>query len=146
MSIVSRRARLGHIVMASVALDVFLAVGVIGGGLALMLGPQGQIIPLPLSLLQGTPFSSFLWPGLILFAVLGLGPLAIALLAWQRHRLAPLLTVGVGVALLVWITVEVAMIGHSNEPPLQPIYFVLGFVIVFVGLAWVRQTDSLRAT
>jgi hypothetical protein len=117
----------------------FLGVGAIGGGAALMLGPRGEIIPLPISALAGTPFGSYLVPGLILFTVLGVGPLGAAALAWRRHPIAPLLALGVGLALLIWIAAQIALIGYSSAPPLQAVYLVLGFLIAPVGLGWLRQ-------
>ncbi len=101
-----------------------------------MLGPRGEIIPLPLSALKGSPFETYFVPGLILFCALGIGPLAAAQLAWRRHALAPIATLGVGVALLIWMAVEIAIIGYSNSPPLQPFYLLLGAVITCIGLGW----------
>ena len=75
-------------------------------------------------------------PGLTLFCALGLGPLAAALLAWRRNPLAPMATLGVGVALLIWMAVQIDIVGYSNSPPLQPFYLLLGVVITGVGLGW----------
>lgn len=72
----------------------------------------------------------------------GLGPLAAAVLTWRRHRLAPLLACATGGALIVWVAVEIAIVGYSNEPPLQALYLALGVVIVLVGVRWLRQTRS----
>jgi hypothetical protein len=36
-----------------------------------MLAPRGEVMPLPLSALAGSPFDTYLVPGLILFGVLG---------------------------------------------------------------------------
>jgi hypothetical protein len=127
---------LSRIAKAAVVLEVFLGVGALGGGGALVLGSRGEIIPLPLSALNGSPFETYLVPGLILFCALGLGPLAAALLAWRRHPLAPIATLVVGVALLIWMAVEIAIVGYSNDPPLQPFYVILGAVITGVGLGW----------
>lgn len=125
---------------AAIVLEVLLGVGAVGGGVALMLGPRGEIMPLPLSALKGSPFDTYFVPGLILFGVLGLGSLAAALLVWLRHPLAPATTTVVGVVLLIWIAVEIAIIGYSNDPPLQPIYLLLGAVITVVGLGWLRAS------
>jgi hypothetical protein len=125
---------------AAIVLEVLLGVGAVGGGGALMLGPRGEIMPLPLSALKGSPFDTYFVPGLILFGVLGLGSLAAALLVWLRHPLAPVTTTVVGVVLLIWIAVEIAIIGYSNDPPLQPIYLFLGSVITVVGLGWLRAS------
>lgn len=135
-----RPAAMGRFAKATLSLEVFLSVGAIGGGIALMLGPRGEILPLPLTPLQGSPFETYFVPGLILFAVLGLGPLVAARLVWIRHPLAPIAAVVIGVALLIWVAVEIAIIGYSNEPPLQPFYLLLGAAITIVGLGWLART------
>jgi hypothetical protein len=127
---------LSRFAKVAVSLEVFLSVGAPGGGGALMLGSRGEIIPLPLSALKGSPFETYFAPGLILFCALGLGPLAAAQLAWRRHPLAPIAALGVGVMLLIWMAVEIAIVGYSNSPPLQPFYLLLGAVITGVGLGW----------
>ena len=80
----ARRANppLNRFAKASIALEVLLGIGALGGGLVLVLAPRGEIMPLPLSALAGSPFETYLGPGLILFTVLGLGPLVAAGLAW----------------------------------------------------------------
>src|SRR5882724_6433212 len=50
---------LSRFATAAVALEVFLNVGALGGGGALMLGSRGEIIPLPLSALHGSPFDTY---------------------------------------------------------------------------------------
>ena len=135
----SSRSREARLARAAAALEVFLAVGALAGGAALMLGPRGEILPLPVSALVGSPFDTYLVPGLVLFIVLGLGPLAAARLARRRHPLGPLAACAVGVALLVWLAVEIAIVGFSMTPPLQPFYLLLGAVITAVGIAWVRS-------
>ena len=127
---------LSRFAKAAVSLEVFLSFGALGGGGALILGPRGEIIPLPLSVLKGSPFKTYFAPGLILFCALGLGPLAAAQLVWRRHPQAPVAALGVGVALLIWMAVEVAIVGYTNSPPLQPFYMLLGAVITGVGLGW----------
>jgi hypothetical protein len=59
-----------------------------------------------------------------------------AALAWRRHPFAPLAAFAVGAALLTWMAVEIAIVGYSNNPPLQPFYLLLGAAIAFVGLGW----------
>lgn len=95
---------------------------------------NSQVISL--QILRGSPFETYFAPGLILFCVLGVGPLAAALLAWLRHPLAPIAAVGVGAAPLIWMAVEIAIVGYSNNPPLQPFCLFLGAVITGVGLGW----------
>ena len=120
-------------------LEGLLSLGALGGGLVLILAPRGEIMPLPLSALAGSPFDTYLGPGLILFSVLGLGPLVAARLAWLRHPFAPVAALVVGVALLIWVAVEIAIIGYSNQPPLQAIYLTLGAAITLGAIGWVRD-------
>jgi hypothetical protein len=134
------RARLGRLAAGAVALEILLGIGAIAGGIALMAGPHGEIIPLSVSSLAGSPFADYFVPGAVLFTILGLGPLVAAVFAWRRHRLAPFMTVAVGAALLVWLAVQVATIGFVSDPPLQPVYLGLGVVITLLGITWLRET------
>jgi hypothetical protein len=135
---------LGRLPKGALALEVLLSVGALGGGLVLMLAPRGEIMPLPLSALLGSPFDTYFVPGLILFGALGLGPLIAARLAWLRHPLAPTAAFVVGAGLLIWVTVEVAIIGYSNEPPLQAIYGILGVGILVVAVRWLLDVGLPR--
>jgi hypothetical protein len=139
MTIKPQRPPLSRLAKVSIALEVLLSIGALGGGLVLIVAPRGEIMALPLSALAGSPFDTYLGPGVILFTVLGLGPLVAARLAWLRHPLAPFAALVVGTALLIWVGVEIAIIGYSNEPPLQAIYLVLGFVITVVALGWLAE-------
>ena len=125
-------------------LEIVLGVGALGGGAALVLGPRGQIIPLPVAALQGSPFDTYLVPGLILFFVLGVGPLVAAWLSWRRQRWGPVLAIVVGVALLAWMIVELAIVGYTSSPPLQAIYLSLGAAIFFIGIGshWSSWRDE----
>jgi hypothetical protein len=49
---------------------MFLALGAIVGGGALIPSPSGELLKMPLSNLGSSPFNSFLIPGIILFLVL----------------------------------------------------------------------------
>ncbi len=53
----------------------------------------------------------------------GAGQLVAAALIVVRHPLAPWLTGALGVGLMIWIAVQVAMLPFS---PLQPVMFVIG--------------------
>jgi hypothetical protein len=135
---------LRRVAKSALVLEVLLGVGALGGGLILMIAPRGEIMPLPLSALAGSPFDTYLMPGLILFGVLGVGPFVAARLAWLRHPLAPAAALVVGAGLLIWVAVEVAIIGYSNEPPLQAIYGILGVAIVLVACYWLLAVGLPR--
>ncbi len=109
-------------------------VGGLGGGLSLVLKPDGSIMQMPLAYLDGSPFSDFLIPGLILLLVLGVLPLAAAVGLWQGRRWAWYAAVTVGGALMIWILVEVTIVPFSW---LQPAFGVVG-VLIF-GAAVLRS-------
>jgi hypothetical protein len=136
MKVDRTRQPLSRVAKGVLSLEVILSIGAIGGGVVLMLAPRGEIMPLPLSALAGSPFDTYFAPGLILFGVLGLGPLIAAVLTWVRHPLAPIAAFVVGAGLLIWVAVEVAIIGYSNEPPLQALYGILGVAILLVAIRW----------
>jgi len=50
----------------------------------------------------------------------------------------------VGAGLLIWVAVEVAIIGYSNEPPLQAIYGTHGVVIMLVSIRWLLSIGLPR--
>jgi hypothetical protein len=135
----TRQGPLRRLAKVAMVLEILLGVGAVGGGIALMAGPRGEILPLPMSALAGSPFADYFAPGAILFAVLGLGPLGAAVVAWRRRSTAPFLAFATGCALLIWLVVEIAVVGYSNDPPLQAAYLGLGVVLILVGAVWRRQ-------
>jgi hypothetical protein len=103
--------------------------GGLAGGLSLALRPDGSILQMPTSSLDGSPFPDFLIPGLILLLVLGVLPLVAAAGLWMRRRWAWYASVIVGGALMIWILVEMILIPFSW---LQPAFGVVGVLIFAV--------------
>lgn len=125
---------------------VFQGISATPPGLLLILDPTGGLMKMPLTMLHRSPFHDFLIPGLILCVVLGLGAFLIAaalffLPAWSwAERLNPFsgqhwswtAACGLGLALMIWISVQVAMIGGGSW--LQPFYFAVGLAILLAAL------------
>ena len=102
---------------------------------------------MPLTMLQYSPFSNFLVPGMILLVLLGLYPMAVAYTLWRKPAwrwpdgLNPLkqmhwswaASLSTGVILLVWITVQVLML--RSVAFLHVLYFVWGWVLIILTLA-----------
>jgi hypothetical protein len=117
-----------------IALLILQGISAVGGGAVLVAAPDGSMLGMPLSALDGTPFPNFLIPGLILLVVLGITPLVIAYGLVRRFRWAWPAALLFGPALMVWIIVQILLIGYSNEPPLQAIYGALGSLILVVSI------------
>jgi hypothetical protein len=118
-------------VWALLVLLVVQGLGGLGGGLSLSIAPDGSIMRMPTSLLEGSPFRDFLIPGLILLLVLGVLPLVAAAGLWLRRRWAWYAAFVVGCGLMVWILVEVTIIPYDI---LQPIFGGIGIAIFIVSL------------
>lgn len=116
------------------ALILFQGISGIFGGGALILDPGGAILQMPLSMLEGSPFETFLVPGIILFLVLGIFPATIFFGLWRRKRWAWMGAMFIGPALLAWIGVEIAIVGYHSEPPLQLVYGLVGLALFMLTL------------
>jgi hypothetical protein len=126
----------------AMVLETLLGIGALFGGGQFILAPDGHLLGLPLKMLAGTPFNSFLVPGLLLFTCVGVAPIAAAAITARRPAIVPLAALAVGVTLMGWITVEMVIFAGLTSL-LWAFYMVLGTVIAAVGVAWWRS-DSAR--
>ena len=107
--------------------QAFVAVTSVLGGAALVAGSifdwSGTPLAIPTSFLEGSPFTSFVVPGLALMLVVGGTHLVAFVMIARRMRWAMLAAAIAGFGVLVWIFVQMVYIPYS---PLQGTYFVLG--------------------
>jgi len=120
-------------------LILFQGISGLFGGLALVIDPTGDLLQMPLSMLAGSPFDNFLIPGIILLTILGIFPMVVFYGLWKRLDWSWMGALMVSAALIIWIGVEIWMVGYHPEPPLQLIYGLLGlFLLVLVMMPSVR--------
>ena len=124
------------------ALMVLLSVqglGATAGGIGLVQDPINNI-GMPLSMLEGSPFHDYLIPGLILLVVVGLFPFLVLYGLTRRSRWGWWLAVAAGADLIIWIIVEVILLGYLPGAGigLQIGMAVLGIAILVLAL--VRST------
>jgi hypothetical protein len=118
-----------------VVLTLFNAVSAIPAGISFLLRPDGSWLGTPLEMLQGSPFSDFRVPGLVLALGVGGSSLAAGFLLLGRKALGAAAALGAGVVLAGWIGVQVMMIGGWVF--LQVLYLGLGLVMMAGGWALV---------
>jgi hypothetical protein len=127
------------IARVAILLEVFLGLGAMFGGGALILAPDGHLLGMPTTLLAGSPFTSFLVPGIILFTLVGLAPLLAATITVRRQAFAPLAAVAVGLTLIGWVSVEMVVLAGLGSLA-WAFYLVLGACIASIGVAWWRSS------
>lgn len=129
------------------SLLAFLGLSAIGGGGALIISPSGKLLGgLPLSILQNSPFTNFLIPGIILFVVLGVLP-SLLIFTLLKKLASPFaehfnffkdmhwawsFSVYVAFALIIWIQVETIFVQGVGW--LQSFYMLYAIPMIFVAL------------
>ena len=137
-----RRVERPGYVWLAILLEVFTALGAIPVGIMLITDPTGADVGFRAGWIEATPFGSYLVPGMYLFAINGVGMLALALLSVERHRWAPGLTAVLGTGLTIWIGVQVVVMPETSL--LQAAYGAIGLALVTIGVAWLRRLGQLR--
>ncbi|HOY30579.1 MAG TPA: hypothetical protein PKW80_01750 [Bacteroidales bacterium] len=123
-----------------------LAVGALFGGGALMIAPDGELLKMPVTILDSSPFINFFVPGLILFSVLGLAPaiLMYALIKKPKCRFCERLnffkdmfwawtySIYVAFATIIWIVVEIYFI--QAVVWVHIFYVLYALLLIFIAL------------
>lgn len=116
------------------ALLAFVALNALGGGIYGLLGAKG----IPKEWLEGSPFASYFVPSLVLLFVVGGSLLSATIALFTRSHYARRLVTGSGVVLLLWIGVQVAIIGYVSW--MQPAMAASAVMI----LAMARRLEAPR--
>jgi hypothetical protein len=117
-----------------IALLVLLGLGAIGGAAFMVTDPDGSTMQWDTTMLAGSPFADFLIPGLLLGGLFGIGSFVVAGLGIARFRIAPFLAFAIGCAQMIWIVVELAIIGEFSF--LHPTCFAIGLAIAASSVPW----------
>ncbi|MDA6071560.1 hypothetical protein NJT12_18215 [Flavobacterium sp. AC] len=129
------------------ALLLFLGLTAMIGGGALIISPSGKLLGgLPLSILENSPFTDFLIPGIILFSVLGFFPVLIVMALFKRPFIpfaehfnlfkdmywAWTFSIYIAFALIIWIQVETFFVQGVGW--LQMFYMLYAIAMLIVAL------------
>lgn len=112
-------------------LQLFVALGAIPVGYAMLTDPSGESTKLSVDILRGTPFRDFFIPGLVLFAVNGIGSFIGAWFSLGRSKFAGSLGMLSGLLLIGWLLFQIYWIGLY---PVQQLTFLgVGMSEVYLG-------------
>jgi hypothetical protein len=117
-----------------IILIIFQGLSGIAGGVGLIYDPTGEAINIPQSWLEGTMFGDYLIPGIILLVVLGIFPLIVSYGLVRKKEWGAQAAIFIGAALIIWIAVEIIVVGYKSDPPLQMIYGILGVLILLFSV------------
>lgn len=129
-----------------IILHIFLGVGAVFGGGALVLSPNGSLLQMPLDILKYSPFHSYFFPGLILLVMLGVLPLIVSFFLFTKKqcKAAEIFTIYkhvhwawtyslyIGFIVILWITIETYMI--QAVAFIHVFYVILGLTIQAITL------------
>jgi hypothetical protein len=123
---------------AVVVVDLFEAASAFLGAVGLVVG----FMNIPVSLLQGTPFTDFTVPALLLGVVVGGSALLGAVFAAFGPRpFDALASAAAGCITVGWLAVEIAMIGLGSW--MQVAYVLVGLLMIgSAGLLWRAGTNG----
>ncbi|MGN6609303.1 MAG: hypothetical protein ACTHMS_20110 [Jatrophihabitans sp.] len=125
-----------------IGLESFVAIAAIAGGFLLAVAPDGHLLDAHRSALDGSPFTDWRVPGLLLLALVGGG---FALAAWGEWRQVPRaasISIVAGTGLIAFEIVEALWIGPQ---PLQAVFALVGLAVVAFVVA-VRHEPPLPST
>jgi hypothetical protein len=109
------------------SLLILVAINAFGGGYYGMAGAKD----VPVEWLKGSPFHNYFIPGLFLFAVIGGSALIAAIAVFSRHRLACKAAFACGIIILLWLAIQVAIIGYISW--LQPTTAIAAIFILILS-------------
>lgn len=113
-------------------LQLFIALNGIAGGLGLIAEPTGSNLGWTTAILSQSPFVTYLWPGIFLFSIIGIGTLFAGLATLMKMRLAAEFAAALGLILVGWIVLQIVWLGYLFW--LQPLFLGLGVLEAILAI------------
>ncbi|MBW0119466.1 hypothetical protein [Pseudonocardia abyssalis] len=121
-----------------VAIELFVAAGAVYGGVGLA---RGNTIGMLDEWLEGTPFTSWFVPGILLLLVVAVPMATAAVLELLRSPWAAAASITAGAAQIAWIGAQLAIMQRYNVQ--QPIILACGLAVVLLAVATCRHRPVL---
>lgn len=133
-------------IRALTVLLAFQGISAVGGGAAFLLDTSGSVAGMTTEVLAGTPFTTYLWPGLLLGLGLGVPALVAAVGVYRRRRWVGFarleratgrhwswsVALAIGIGLMLWIVVQLLLLDERTF--LQPLMFAVGAALAVLTL------------
>ena len=110
------------LLLAVVSLNAF------AGGYLGISGAKG----IPVEWLNGSPFESYLIPGIILFVIVGGSFLFAAVVVLRKYSYGKIISIAASIILFIWLAVEIYIIGYVSW--MQPATAVAGLLVLILAL------------
>jgi hypothetical protein len=122
---------------------LFLGFGGIYGAFILISDPSGSKFDWSLDLLNGTPFSSYLLPGIVLLIANGIFPLCVAVSILLKKKYAHRLILLQGAVVFVWLTAQLLFNPEFFLPVTHYPTYGTGLILGIIGLLLKKQESTL---
>jgi hypothetical protein len=119
---------------------LFVGIGGLAGGVPMVLDPSGAGLGMKLAVLAGSPFSSYLIPGLVVLIINGLLPCVLGIAAIRSHRRSGDMGIGYGIWLIGYMGAQVWWIGLIAG--IQYLFLAIGFITLFLGVLVRKQIGT----
>ena len=109
-------------------------------GILFLIDPSGEMVGMPVDLLDKLPIDTFFLPGLYLFMVYGIGSATIAYGLIRQRAWAPAAGILLGLVLIGWVIGQIILWG--TPVMLQYIYFIVGAAIFLLSFTLYSQESD----
>jgi hypothetical protein len=118
----------------TIGVEVVLGLSALYGGIGLLTGTIGM----PDTWLEGTPFRTWLVPGIALLLLVAVPMLAATVVELRARRGAEVVSAVAGLMQVGWIAIELLFM-HRRYDPLQPLVLILASVLLGAVVLRVRS-------
>ncbi len=121
-----------------IGIHLFVGTGAIAGGAAAVVNPINPL-GIPSEMLERSPFTDYLIPGLFLLIVLGFGSLITAFLLARKAPLHGLVSGAMSAVLVFWIVIQCFVLGEIGA--LHVFFLAIGVGQGVIALIYLIQNN-----
>ena len=120
-----------------ICMTLLLGLLAMGGGIMLIIDPSGKSMQFSLTLIENTPFTNYLIPGIILTVLVGLFSLVVGILIIKKYKHYPLLMILLAGILIGWLTIELIINIEFWWPEMHISLYAMSLLLILTG-GWLK--------